>query len=84
MLSYFGPLPPALVEHLKDSPWWQVLIALDQSFDKITPRKPLSFWRDIEGLEPGDEEFLGWLLNLAPGLRPAAEELLKHPWFFSP
>ena len=84
MFSYFGPLPPALMDHIEDSPWCSVFIGLDQSFDKNTPRKPFSLWRNIEGLEPGDKEFFGQLLNLAPGLRPAAEELLAHPWFFSP
>lgn len=84
MLSYFGPLPEALVQHVNDSPWCQVLIALDQSFDKDNPRKPFSLWRDIDGLEAEDKEFLRPLLNLAPRPRPAAEELLTHPWFSSP
>lgn len=84
MLSYFGPLSPGLVEHLKNSAWSQVLINLDQSFDQNTPRKPFALWRDIPGLEPGDKEFLIRILNLDPGLRPSAEELLKDPWFQSP
>ena len=84
MLSYFGPLPAALIEHVKDSFWCPVLVGLDQSFDKNTPRKPFSLWRDIAGLERDDKKFLGRLLNLAPGLRPTAEELLKDLWFLSP
>ena len=42
MLSYFGPLPAALIEHLKDSAWCPVLIELDQNFDENTPRKRFS------------------------------------------
>ena len=84
MLSYFGPLPPGLMGHVKDSPWCQVLVALNQSFDKENPRKPFSLWRDIEGLEAGDKEFFGRILNLDPGLRPSAEELLGDPWFVTP
>lgn len=84
MLSYFGPLPEGLTEHIRNSPWREVLIALDQSFDVDTPRKPFFLWRDIEGLEPGDKEFFGRILNLDPGLRLTAEELLKDQWFQSP
>jgi serine/threonine protein kinase len=81
MLSYFGPLPPALLEHVRDPQWCSVLTHLDQSFNTDNPRKPFSLWRDIEGLEAGDKEFFGQLLNLAPGNRPTAEDLLKHSWF---
>ena len=81
MLSYFGPLPPALLEHVRDPQWCSVLTHLDQSFNMDNPRKPFSLWRDIEGLEPGDKEFFGQLLDLAPGNRPTAEDLLKHSWF---
>lgn len=84
MLSYLGPLPWGLIEHIKDSPWCHALIALDQSFDKETPRNPFFLWRDIEGLEPGDKEFFGPILNMDPGLRPPAEELLNDRWFRSP
>lgn len=84
MLSYFGPLPMGLMEHIRGSNWCGVLIALDQSFDKDTPRKPFTLWRDIEELEPGDKEFLGQILTLDPGLRPSAKELLKDDWFISP
>lgn len=84
MLSYFGPLPSGLTEHIRDSPWRDVLISLDQSFDVNTPRKPFSLWGDIEGLEIGDKEFFGRILNLDPGLRPPAEELLNHQWFHYP
>lgn len=84
MLSYFGPLPEGLTKHIQDSPWREVLIALDQSFDTNTPRKPFRLWRDIEGLESGDKEFFGRILNLDPGLRPSAEELSKEGWFRCP
>lgn len=41
MLSYFGPRPEGLVEHIQQgSVWSQVLKDLDQSFDANTPRKP--------------------------------------------
>ena len=84
MLSYFGPLPEGLVKHIQGSPWREVLISLDQSFDANTPRKPFCLWRDIEGLEPGDKDFFGRILNLDPGLRPSAEELSKEGWFRCP
>ena len=84
MLSYFGPLPLGLIEHIRDSPCCHVLIGLDQSFDINTPRNPFFLWRDIEGFEPGDKEFFGRILNLDPGLRPPAEELLNDQWFHSP
>ena len=84
MLSYFGPLPEGLTKHIQDSPWREVLIALDQSFDTNTPRKPFCLWRDIEGLESGDREFFGRILNLDPALRPSAEELSKEGWFPCP
>ena len=84
MLSYFVPLPLGLIEHIRDSPWCHVLIGLDQSFDINNPRKPFFLWRDIEGLVPGDKEFFGRILNLDPGLRPSAEQLLNDQWFYSP
>ena len=84
MLSYFGPLPVGLLQHIKDSRWCDVLTTLDQSFDKSNPRKPFSLWRDIEGLEAEDKEFFKRILHLDPGLRPSAEELLDDKWFVSP
>lgn len=84
MLSYFGPPPGGLTEYVRDSPWRQVLLLLDQSFDINAPRKPFRLWRDIEELEPGDKEFLGRILNLDPGLRLSAEELLNAQWFQRP
>lgn len=84
MLSYFGPLPLGLMEHIKVSNWCGVLTILDQSFDENTPRKPFFLWRDIEGLEPGDKEFFERILKLDPALRPSATELLKDKWFISP
>ena len=84
MLSYFGPVPEGLIRHIHDSPWCQVLVGLDNSFDASTPRKPFSLWRDIEGLEPGDKEFFTRILNLDPGLRPSAEELTMDQWFNAP
>lgn len=83
MSSYFGSLPPALMEHIKKSPWCPALMGLDQSFDKNTPRKTFSFWRGIEELKHGDKEVFGLILNLAPGLRATAEKLLNYPWFSS-
>lgn len=83
MLSYFGPLPQAFLEHIGDPQWCSVLVQLDQSFDTRSPRKLFAFWKNIEGLEPGDKEFLAQLLNLDPGRRPTAADVLKHPWFSS-
>ncbi|KAL8696805.1 MAG: hypothetical protein Q9201_007469 [Fulgogasparrea decipioides] len=83
MLSYFGPLPPGLIEHVRDSSWCHILAMLDQSFDKCTPRMPFALWKDVDGIEPGDKEFLGRILNLDPQLRPSAKELLEDEWFTS-
>ena len=83
MLSYFGPLPEGLIEHLRGSEWCHVLTRLDQSFDESTPRMPFALWKNIEGIEPGDKEFFGRILKLDPELRPSAEELLKDEWFTS-
>jgi hypothetical protein len=33
-----------MLSYIKDSSWYQVLIGLDQSFDKNTPRNPISIW----------------------------------------
>jgi len=80
-LSYFGPLPLALFNHMGDRHWSYTLVQLDQSFDEENPRMPFALWRDIEGLEPSDKEFFGRILNLDPGLRPSAEELLNDERF---
>lgn len=84
MLLYFRPLPGGLIEHIRDSPWCQVLIGLNQDFNINTPRKPFCLWRDITGLKSGNKEFFRRILNLDPGLRPLAEELLNDQWFHSP
>ena len=84
MLSYFGPLPPGLLEHVKDSPWSVVLMNLNESFDAENPATPFGLWTDIDGLETSDKEFIGRILNLDPALRPSAEELLKDEWFGRP
>ena len=67
MLSYFGPVPQRLLDHIQGNQWTAILETLDQSFDVSTPRKPFHMWRDIEGLEPGDMEFISRSLKLDPG-----------------
>jgi serine/threonine protein kinase len=84
MLSYFRPLPPGLLEHVKYSPWSVVLMNLNESFDTENPATPLGLWTDIDGLETSDKDFIGRILNLDPALRPSAEELLKDEWFSRP
>ena len=81
MLLYFGPLSPGLVKYVKNSPWCQVLIDFDRSFDKNTPRKLFRLWKDIKGLKPCDKEFFGQILNLNPILKPPVKELLNEQWF---
>ena len=78
MLSYFGPLPQGLVEYIRGSHWCHILT------NESTPRKPFALWKEIEGLELGDKEFLGRILNLDPQLRPSAKQLLEDEWFTSP
>ena len=83
MLSYFGPLPLGLFEHVKSSPWSHVLVLLDQSFNKEYRRKPFRLWKGY-GLQDEDKAFFGRILNLDPGKRPSADELLVDPWFSTP
>ncbi|KAL8727174.1 MAG: hypothetical protein Q9166_006211 [cf. Caloplaca sp. 2 TL-2023] len=83
-LSYFGPLTRGLLDLVGDSPWRQVLLNLNNSFDKDYPALPFSMWKDIDGLEPGDKEFFLRIMKLDPDERPSAEELLEDPWFSCP
>ncbi|KAL8948598.1 MAG: hypothetical protein Q9222_005225 [Ikaeria aurantiellina] len=82
MLTYLGPLPPGLLEHIKKNQFWcQALIALEEDFGEDQPRKPLLLWKGFDELLPGDKEFFVRILNLDPALRPSAEELLNDTWF---
>ena len=83
MLSYFGPLSLGLFEHVKSSPWSHVLVQLDLSFDEENRRTPFRLWQGY-GLQAEDKAFFGRILNLDPGKRPSADELLLDPWFSTP
>lgn len=44
MISYFGPLPMGLLEHVNQDEWCLAMIELRKSFNKDNPRQPFSLW----------------------------------------
>lgn len=83
-ISYFGPVPKGLLELMGDSVWAQVLLTLNNGFDKDYPARPFHLWKNVKGLEPSDRDFFLRVMKLDPEERPTAEKLLEDPWFFSP
>ena len=67
----------ALLEHLGDSPWCEVLKVIRDGFNKTNPRKPFSLWRNVDG---DFKNFIGGLTDFDPAKRLTAHEALAHRW----
>ncbi|KAI4249588.1 MAG: hypothetical protein L6R42_008921, partial [Xanthoria sp. 1 TBL-2021] len=78
-ISYFGPVPKGLLELMGDSVWAQVLLTLNNGFDKDYPARPFHLWKNVKGLEPSDKVFFLRVMKLDPEERPTAEKLLEDP-----
>jgi serine/threonine protein kinase len=79
-LSYFSDFEglEGLLQHLGDSPWAQVFIAIAEAFGRENPRKPIALWKNIL---PDFKDLVGQMMNVDPKRRLTAHEALAHPWF---
>ena len=68
----------ALLNHLDDSPWCQVLRLIRDGFNKTNPRKPFAMWRDVDG---DFKDLIGGLTNFGPAKRLTVHEAMAHRWF---
>ena len=85
MISYFGPVPKGLLEHIDQDQWCIALIQLGNSFNKSNPAKPFSLWneQDFPHLDLNFKRFVGRMMNLDPAKRATADEILKDSWWYS-
>lgn len=85
MISYFGPVPEGLLEHINQDHWCIALIQLSRSFNEANPAKPFSLWSE-QGFQHLDSHFkrlVGRMMDLDPAKRATVNELLKDPWWYS-
>ena len=81
MISYFGPAPLGLLEHINDDRWCIALIDINRSFNGSNPAKPFSLWKGFPQLDTNTKRFIGRMLQLDPGKRATAAELLEDSWW---
>jgi len=78
-ISYFadeGGLN-GLLEHLGDSPWWEVLKVPPDGFNDTNPCKPFSLWKNVDA---DLKNLIGGLTNFDPAKWLTAHEALSHRW----
>lgn len=85
MISYFGPVPLGLLEHVNEDDWCLAMIQLNSSFSKDNPAKPFSRWneRSFPGLDFNFKGLVAKMMNLDPAKRATVDELLKDPWWYN-
>lgn len=79
-ISYFADEDglSALLNHLGDSPWCQVLEVIRDGFNETKPRKPFCTWKNLDA---DFKDLVGDLTNFDPAKRLTAHEALAHKWF---
>ncbi|KAL9026326.1 MAG: hypothetical protein Q9196_004994 [Gyalolechia fulgens] len=81
MISYFGPVPMGLLEHINDDGWCIALIDINRSFNDSNPAKPFSMWKGFPQLDTSTKNFIGRMVELDPAKRATAAELLQDSWW---
>lgn len=96
MVSYFGPVPDELLEHISDDEnddWRRILGVLNTSYGTGgEPWQSFSKWGDevfpylsheegFQHLDPEFKRFIGRMMMLAPAKRAMVDELLEDPWW---
>ena len=79
-LSYFGPLPRELVNHVRDLAFCGQLMLIERGFGEECPRQPFREWEGVSNLDGAAKDFLGAALRLDPAARCTAGDLVDHPW----
>ena len=79
-ISYFADLDGlnALMKHLGDSPWCEVLKVLVGTFNETNPRRPFSLWKNVDA---DFKDLVCGLTNFDPAKRLTAKEALAQKWF---
>lgn len=79
-ISYFADEDglSALLKHLGDSPWCEVLKVLRDGFNETNPRKPFALWKDLDA---DFKDLICGLTNCDLAKRLTAQEALAHKWF---
>ena len=79
-ISYFADEDGlnALLKHLDDSPWCQVLNTPRDGFNESNPRKQFYLWIDVDA---DFKDLIGGFTNFDTAKRLTAHEALAHRWF---
>ena len=85
MISYFGPLPLGLLEHVNQDEWCLAMVQLRGSFNKDNPRQPFSLWSEqsFQNLDSDFKRLVGKMMDLDPAKRATVKELLEDSWWYS-
>ncbi|KAM3416192.1 hypothetical protein BST61_g7798 [Cercospora zeina] len=79
---YFGPVPEALYEHIRDEDWRRAFRSAAQAADAEVIERPemrMQYWTQELGASTFD--LLSQLTNLDPGGRPNIGQVLAHPYW---
>ena len=83
MISYFGPVPLGLLQHVNDEDWCLAMMQLNSGFNKDNPAKLFSLWNEqgFPNLDSNFKKFVGKMTDLDPAKRATVDELLGNPWW---
>ncbi len=85
MISYFGPLPLGLLEHVNEDEWCLAMMKLGGRFNNDNPRRPFSLWNEqsFRNLDADFKRLVAKMVDLDPAKRATVAELLEDPWWYS-
>lgn len=84
--NMFGPLPTALLEHIKNEKWNGYLKIASEISDKIVDESPgwrIEQWPEdtIPYVDPVAKSLISRMSKLDPAARATIDEILEHPWW---
>lgn len=82
-LSFFGPLPDALVKHVNDEEAGALLKDLWQEIAEDESIKPFEQWPDemIPNLDNEAKRLILRMANLDPAQRPSMSDIMMDPYW---
>ncbi|GFG14569.1 hypothetical protein IFM61392_08523 [Aspergillus lentulus] len=82
LITYFGPVPPELVEHVNDQRWGKLLIELSEA-TADDPDMRFNQWKEelFPNLDAETKRMISRMTKLNPAERATMSEILEDRWW---